>query len=105
MFIYFQMLTPSMILVTVTGKGEQKCLVFRMSNDRALHKARRDISEEVGKAIGGVPDKSEIRVHVEHYDTRSSQNLCEGSEHLIFSLGDRDPSDGGQTDNKGEGKK
>ncbi len=93
-----------MLLVTVTGKGEQKCLVFRMSNERALHKARRDITEEVGKAIGGIPDKSELRVHVEHYDPRSSPNSCEGSDHLIFSLGDRDPSDGAQMYNQGEGK-
>ncbi len=64
--------------------------MFRMSDNKSVHKNSRDISEDVGKAIGGDVSEGLLRVHIEHCDPRSSPQFCAGSDHLIFSLEDSD---------------
>ncbi len=91
---YFQMLTPSMFCVAAETKSmygyEQSCLLFRMSDDKAVHKSKRNISEDVAEAIGGIPEGSELRVHVEAYDPKSSPQIYNGNDHLVFAVEDEE---------------
>ncbi len=86
-----------MFFVAAEGQSRdgysQKCLMFRMSNDKTVHKTKRDITKDVAEAIGGIPEESELRAHVVAFDPKSSPSIANGNDHLVFALEDKDDSE------------